>query len=275
MAERATVCFSKSAHLGTVTYRGVPMRKRLSQNTHDLISALMMMFPVLAIGEIFRPSDNKRWVNWDIRALIAAVLMIIPAMIGLAMADFDMSARSVEIRKFKNPEHLETLISAFHFDLAPNETLYVENFRRGMLQADPELGNIAIEGIISVDDFISRYKSDIIEVDVVEYPNLVENRLGAFRACLVDLQIDGYYRELIFYQAKKGITARLDVEEHAWREIVDVGSILFGNYPSLYRHPFFLVPVAIQAGLVIFVVVRVIRRIIHKIRNKKGLNEGV
>jgi len=42
----------------------------------------------------------------------------------------------------------------------------------------------------------------------------------------------------------------------------------------MWLHPFFLVPVAIQAGLVIFVVVRVIYIQILKKRNEKGQNEG-
>jgi len=213
-------------------------------------------------------------VVWDIIAIIVAMLMIYPVIVGLVAADIRVSSRR-EIRKFKNPEHLETLISAFHFDLASNETLYVENFRRGALQAESYLGNIAVDGIISVDDFISRYKSDIIEIDVAEYPETLKNRPGSFRACMVDLQVDGYYRNLIFYQTKKGITARLDVGGHTWSQLIDVDSILFGNFPSVYRHPFFLVPVAGQAWLVILVVFRVIRRIIHKIRNKKRLNEEV
>ena len=212
-------------------------------------------------------------VVWDIIAIIVAMLMIYPVIVGLVAADIRVSSRR-EIRKFKNPEHLEALISAFHFDLAPNEKLYVENFSRGWLRAESKLGNIAVDGIISVDDFISRYKSDIIELDVAEYPEVFEKRPGAFRICVVDLQIDVYYRYLEFYQTKKGITARLDVGGNPWLHLGDLGSILFENFPSVYRHPFFLVPVAGQAWLVILVVFRVIRRIIHKIRHKKHLNEG-
>ena len=182
---------------------------------------------------------------------------------------------AIEIREFKNPEHLDIMISTFQFDLAPNETLYVESFSRGAGQAPPTL-SIAIDGIESVDDFISRYKGYITEIDVVEYPYFLEYReqFGAFRICTVSIQ-GSSARELVFYQNEDGITAKLDVGDRLLRRLEDVYGILLGYIPCAWLHPIFLVPVAIQAGLAIFVVVRFIRRIIHKTHNKKHLNEGV
>ena len=215
----------------------------------------------------------RKSIAWDITAIVVAVLMTSPVLMGLVAASFDLGGRQIEIREFKKQEHLERLISAFHLDLAPNETFYVERYRRGVMQAPPVL-SIAIEGIESVDDFISRYSIVYNELDLSEDSYFFEARYhrDAFRVCMVDLYDFGH--ELGFYETESGIIAVLDVRPTLLRSLVDVRSILAEYFHSMWLHPFFLVPLAIQAGLVIFVVVRVIRRIIHKIRNKKRLNEG-
>jgi len=39
----------------------------------------------------------------------------------------------IEMRDFKSEEHIDIITSAFQFELNANETLYVEQFRRGAM----------------------------------------------------------------------------------------------------------------------------------------------
>ena len=212
----------------------------------------------------------KKPIEWDFLLFIFAGLMLGPVYMGLGMASMDIGGGSIEIREFNKQEHFDIMISTFQLDLAPNETFYVERFRRGAGQGEPVL-NIAIEGIQSVDDFISRCNDNISEIDVVKYPDVLGYReqLGAFKLYYVNLSDFGY--ELVFYQNEDGITARLDLGDRALRSLVDVRSILAEYFPSIWLHPFALVPLAIQAGLILCMIVRAVRRRTHKKHNEKPL----
>ncbi|MCL2047574.1 MAG: hypothetical protein FWG87_02495 [Defluviitaleaceae bacterium] len=220
----------------------------------------------------------RKPVAWDIIAIILAVLMIIPVLIGLGIADIHSASVTIEVREFKKEQHAKAIASAFQFELAPNETLSVERFFRGFLQARMEL-DIVVEGIESKEDFLSRFYSELVEIRAYTSPEMKDGK---------PLLTTNGYQIPAFYPAHRefrhgfglsededGITAKFFTRGGTPPPLGEAVHVLVKYLPSRYLHPFFLVPLAIQASLILFVVVRFIRRIIPKKRNEKGQNEGV
>jgi hypothetical protein len=192
--------------------------------------------------------------------------MFFPMLIGFAVADLDIGGTSFEIRRFRNARHVEEITSAFQFELAPNETLHVSRFIRGALQGGMQL-SVVIEGVESVDSFLLRFRGGHNEID------LSNNHIGARWSppdTFLAYDIDIVQRDLLFRPNELFSYMFFYGEEYTNVELVlasgctpvefrNVYQILRKYHPA-WIHPFFFVPVIIQAVIIIFVVVRVRKR---------------
>jgi hypothetical protein len=190
--------------------------------------------------------------------------MLYPLLVGYVTADLIIGGTAIEIRQFKDERHIEEIASAFQLELAANETLYVAGYHRGALQARMSL-RVVIENVESVESFISRFNGGLEEIPIDSEYYTLWLPSGTFRAydldifCLESTHRDFHSQLSLFYDGDK-INAEFLASGGTPPELRNVANILVGYLPSIWLYPFFLVPLVMQAALIIFIVVRVVRR---------------
>ena len=209
------------------------------------------------------------------RAIIYCILSVL-----LFMAIFDgyhsaaslRSMKTNEIRSFKNEEHIDIITSAFQFELNANETLYVSRFRLGGFRESMSLG-VVIEGIDSVDSFLSRLNANVVEVDfedIATHPSNVWFRPNIFQMYETDIfyplprpqdpSLQGFSHKLIFCNTSNGINAEFATHRGIPHELVEVHGTLIEYLRPPWLHVCFLLPVAIQVAVIVLAVSRYIRK---------------
>ncbi|MCL2047486.1 MAG: hypothetical protein FWG87_02050 [Defluviitaleaceae bacterium] len=205
------------------------------------------------------------------KALFVFMFFVIWA--GYLLALYDIDRYSIEVHKFKKEWHSDFLASSFQFTLAPDETLYIEHFQRGdpqdsrrKMRYDMRL-HIVVEGIKSPEDFLSRFNGEILfDLEMSNdhnYSTVWWYNPGTFRFCDLNLFPRSQYsrskwQRLLFFQDENGIMgAKFEIHGLKSQELGETMTrMLFKYLPSIWIHPFFIVPVLIQVSLILFVVRR-------------------
>ena len=183
-------------------------------------------------------------------------------------------------QRINSKRHIQEIATAFQFEYSPNEAVYVSYSP----SRDSTRLEIVVEGLISRDDFLLRFRGGYEErYDFMGFTD--EDGQRPFAASGYDIDI--VQRDLLSYPERLiSVMEFSDTEEAnnvkflvSWRgstpeEFRDVIQLLNKRYMRGFRkwlQPIFVMPTLIQWALIAFII---IRRIIHKTRTKKGQNEG-
>ena len=202
-------------------------------------------------------NNRRKFTHKDIPDIILNVLMILgfaSLLHGFGVAVVDVP--QLRDYRFKNESHIETVASAFRFELAPGETLYVKHFFPGFLQGTKFL-YVAVDNVESVESFLSRFQLDIkeasrhrsmpvaIETYSVDIDNYAANRSMEFSSFLTFFDDEGQINAEIFITHRGSIS-----------ELNEMYSLLYELLRPWWAHPFFLGTLAIQAILVAIAIFR-------------------
>jgi hypothetical protein len=195
-------------------------------------------------------------------ALLLAVIMIFPVLLGFMAANYDLAGGQFEIRRFRSARHVREITSAFQFELNQGENLYVAGFSRGGGQVPVRI-RVIVENVESVQSFLSRFRGNVEEIALSSH-NMNDGFYlpGTFRVFNTDTFSGDrdFYSRLAFFYDEDRLNAEFYVTNRGYPpQLREVYRILKSYYP-IWLHPYFLVPAAFQFALVAFVIVRVVRR---------------
>jgi hypothetical protein len=191
---------------------------------------------------------RKAETRKDKIAKMGCWLMFVPLFFGFFLAAFDVASRSIEIRRFRSERHIQTITNAYQFNLSQNETLRVSEYRRGAMQSPSQL-RIVIEGLDSVDSFLSRFNSDIEETEPEIYQiNIFHEPFRTMDSRAI----------LTFFHNENELSAEICMVTfpHNFEEL----RRMLNTYHPIWLSPFFLIPAIIHIALIAYRVVRIIKR---------------
>ena len=204
-------------------------------------------------------NSNNQLDQKDKVARTGCWLMFIPLILGFFVATHYASFISIEIRRFHSKRHIQAITNAFQLELSPNETLRVSGYAPGGWQA-PSVLRIVIEGIDSVDSFLSRLHCDIREIIRNSYVPPDEH--GSFKAYEMLIfgearRMDSYAKLSFFYKGNK-----LYAEIYMSTFPSGFGEVqrILNTYHTIWFSPFFLLPAMVQISIIVYRVVRVVRK---------------
>ncbi|MCL2047485.1 MAG: hypothetical protein FWG87_02045 [Defluviitaleaceae bacterium] len=178
----------------------------------------------------------------------------------------------IEDVKIKKQRHIEEITSALQFEIAPHETLEVQRFYKGGKDTGLSL-YIRIGGVQSVDDFISRLRGNIHEIDSTNEYNpyfpyhdiLSEYAIDRFAPFTDSFgRVRSIQSTLMFFSDRDEIYSLfvLNVPSGAplpW-ELGTAIDILNEYFPSILLNPFFIVPFLILVASTVFLIIYIIHR---------------
>ncbi|MCL2048305.1 MAG: hypothetical protein FWG87_06215 [Defluviitaleaceae bacterium] len=237
---------------------------------------------------------GKRIRALEIVACLFALFMFVYLGMGI-YATFIEPKSSIEIPYFKDERHIQEIEEAIQFRVAPHERLYVEHFIRRSRSNTGIYVLIVIEGITSVEHFLARFDKDISEVE--EVSGAASNHLHTYE--IESIQLEPKYEKISinfthfirFYSGEDSIYAKLHLgipiyrpdrleypNEASYVPIPDTHKAMFDMLHSYFPEPtllnvYVIIPAMIQAVLILFVNIRVIRRIKHPTSSKAKNSE--
>ena len=186
----------------------------------------------------------------DIAAIVLVVLMIFHVLLSAAFALLTVGFGTAEIRYFSD-ELQDTIATVLRFELSPNESFYAVYYT---YSGGGSNARVIVQNVECVDDFISRNRSGLVEIERGSpgfwFP---DTTYRAFRE-------RGDIRSRIFFShAENGLNAEFQLSHNLGNGLSRFHHIrhIFDDYwPNPWLSPLFLVPIAIHAALIIFVIVR-------------------
>ena len=200
------------------------------------------------------------------------VLLLITLMIPVLFTGYVMALENPPSTKIDNlsREHAEAIAEAIKFDLSHEETLYVV-FLPGVFSGLVVL-DVYIDNIKSIDDFFSRFHGSFETVHPRRVPHSFVDAISVYEVELFEFEnaihAEATYSYLGFFNEQEKLTAKFHIVTRGLPEELNYSHSFLLKYLNPCLRPEFLVPLIIQAVLVLILIVRLFIRVSEYVRNK-------